>query len=87
MGLVYDSNKAFKIPSAKDLLQPMEVDGESSNCDGEKSLPRKNYVTKELENDAKVPRVKNFKLPNNQITWLTYLMDKYKEDYKVCHNY
>jgi hypothetical protein len=86
MGLAYDSNKALKIPTAKELLQPMEVDGENNNCDNETSLPKKTYITKELENDAKAPRVKNLKLPNNEVTWLTYLMDKYKEDYKVCHN-
>jgi hypothetical protein len=86
MGLAYDSNKALKIPSAKELLQPMEVDEKKSNYDDEMSLPRKSYVTKELENDAKAPRVKNLKLPSNQVTWLTYLMNKYKEDYKVCRN-
>lgn len=83
MGLAYDSNKALKIPSAKELMQPMEVDSESGNCDDEMRLPRKNYVTEELENDAKAPRVKNLKLPNNQVAWLSYLMDKYKEDYKA----
>jgi hypothetical protein len=87
MGLVYDSNKTFKIPTAKELLQPMEVAGENSNCDEEMSAPSKNYVAKELEDDAKAPRAKNFRLPNNQVTWLTYLMDKYDEDYKVCYNY
>jgi hypothetical protein len=87
MGLAYDSNKALKIPSAKELLQPMECDGESSKCGEEMNVPRKNYVARDLEDDAKAPRVKNFRLPNNQVTWLTYLMDKYEEDYKVCYNY
>jgi hypothetical protein len=86
MGLAYDLNKALKIPSAKELLQPMEVDRESSTSHHKMGFPRKCHVSKELENDAKAPRVKNFRLPNNQVTWLTYLMDKYKEDYKVCHN-
>lgn len=85
MGLVYDSNKAFKIPSAKELLQPMEHDGESANHDDEISEHTKIYVAKELEMDAKAPRVKKFRLPNNQVTWLTYLIDKYGEDYKVCY--
>lgn len=84
MGLAYDSNKTLKIPSTKELLQPMECDEETSNCDEELSVPRKNYVAKELEDDAKAPRVKNFRLPNNQVTLLTYFMDKYGEDYKVC---
>ncbi|GFG32631.1 hypothetical protein Cfor_08576, partial [Coptotermes formosanus] len=83
MGLVYDANKALKIPSAKELLQPMEHDGESVGPDNEISQSAKSYVAKELEMDAKVPRVKNFRLPNNQVTWLTYLIDKYGENYKA----
>ena len=83
MGLVYDSNKSLKIPSAKELLQPMEHDVESASQDDKIGQPTKSYVAKELEEDAKAPRVKNFRLPNNQVTWLTYLIDKYGEDYKV----
>ena len=83
MGLVYDSNKALKIPSAKELLQPMEHDGDSASQSNDSSQPTKNYVAKVLEEDAKAPRVKNFRLPNNQVTLLTYLIDKYGEDYKV----
>ncbi|KDR19577.1 hypothetical protein L798_06375 [Zootermopsis nevadensis] len=83
MGLAYDSNKALKIPSSKELLLPMECDGENIKCDEEISVPIKTYVAKGLEEDAKAPRVKNFRLPNNQITWLTYLMDKYEDDYKA----
>ena len=83
MGLVYDSNKALKIPGAKELLQPMELGGESASQDDKISQPTKSYVAKVLEEDAKAPRVKNFRLPNNQVTLLTYLIDKYGEDYKV----
>ena len=82
MGLVYDSNKALKIPLAKELLQPMEL-AESASGDDKISEPTKSYVATVLEQDAKAPRVKNFRLPNNQVTLLTYLIDKYGEDYKV----
>jgi len=85
MGLAYDSNKTLKIPSAKELLQPMEHDGESASQDDKISQPTKSYVAEVLEEDAKAPRVKNFRLPNNQVTWLIYLIDKYGEDYKVCY--
>jgi hypothetical protein len=85
MGLVYDSNKALKIPSAKELLQPMEHDGQSESQEDEVSQPTKSYVATELQTDAKAPRVKNFRLPDNQVTYLTYLIDKYGEDYKVCY--
>jgi hypothetical protein len=86
MGLVYDSNKSLKIPSAKELLlQPVEHDGESASQDDNIGQPTKSYVAEVLEEDAKAPRVKNFRLPNNQVTCLTYLIDKYGEDYKVFH--
>jgi len=85
MGLVYDSNKALRIPGAKELLQPMELDGENARQDDKISQPTKSYVAKVLEEDAKAPRVKNFRLPNNQVTLLIYLIDKYGEDYKVRH--
>ncbi|XP_069705010.1 nucleolar protein 16 [Periplaneta americana] len=82
MGLVYDVNKSLKIPSAKELLKPvLEVTDVSEKQP--KRLPRKEHVAKELEIDAKAPRVKKFRLPNNQVQWLTYLMDKYDEDYKA----
>jgi hypothetical protein len=83
MGLAYDSNKALKIPSARELLQPVAYDGESASQNDNISQPTKSHVAKVLEEDAKAPRVKNFRLPNNQVTLLTYLIDKYGEDYKV----
>jgi hypothetical protein len=85
MGLAYDANKALKIPSAKELLQPMEHDGEKVSKDEDIGQPTKSYVAEKLEVEAKAPRVKNFRLPNNQVTWLVYLIDKYGEDYKVCY--
>jgi hypothetical protein len=85
MGLVYDSNKALKIPSAKELLQPVEHDEEGTSQDDKISQPTKSHVAKVLEEDAKAPRVKNFRLPNNQVKWLMYLIDQYGEDYKVCY--
>jgi hypothetical protein len=61
----------------------MAHDGESVSQEDEISQPTKSYVATELQTDEKVPRVKNFRLPNNQVTYLTYLIDKYGEDYKA----
>lgn len=41
-------------------------------------------VSENLEREAKAPRVKNFKLPTPQVKYLTYLLNKYHDDYKVC---
>lgn len=47
------------------------------------SPPQKTHVALELEAEAKAPRVKKFRLPDNQVRWLTKLIDKYGDDYKV----
>ncbi|PSN50493.1 hypothetical protein C0J52_10725 [Blattella germanica] len=79
MGLSYDVNQTFKIPSAK----AVNLDGqEDMECDV-KSIPTKKHVAEEIEADARAPRVKKFRLPNNQVRWLSYLMDKHGEDYKA----
>lgn len=49
----------------------------------EEKLPQKAFVVEELEKDAKTPRIRQFRLPKGQVQWLTYLLDKYGEDYKV----
>lgn len=47
----------------------------------------KTYVVKNMELEAKAPRKKNFRLPNSQVFWLTKLLDKYGEDYKVLFRF
>ena len=61
----------------------MELDGENASQDDKISQPTKSYVAKVLEKDAKVARVKNFRLSNNRVTLLTHLIDKYGEDCKA----
>ncbi|XP_015184125.1 PREDICTED: nucleolar protein 16 [Polistes dominula] len=92
MGLVYDPNKNLKIPNIKqDLLQQvkekfmengMEVDSDDENEDIKKT-PAKIHVAQALERDAKAPRERRFRLPNGQVEFITYLLDKYGEDYKA----
>lgn len=43
----------------------------------------KKYVVESLEADAHAPRQKMLRLPKGQVNFLTYLIDKYGEDYEV----
>ncbi|XP_076644667.1 nucleolar protein 16 [Halictus rubicundus] len=90
MGLSYDPNETLKIPNAKrelikeakrKVVEPEEaVWQEEEDVDME---PMKAHVVKELEAEAKAPRERLFRLPNSVVNFLTYLMDKYEEDYKA----
>ncbi|BET01723.1 Ribosome biogenesis protein Nop16 [Nesidiocoris tenuis] len=73
MGLTHDANAAIQIPNEKPELM---------SVDQNLSPPQKTHVALELEAEAKAPRVKKFRLPDNQVRWLTKLIDKYGDDYK-----
>uniref|UniRef100_A0A1B6FB25 Nucleolar protein 16 n=1 Tax=Cuerna arida TaxID=1464854 RepID=A0A1B6FB25_9HEMI len=75
MGLAYDANIAQSISSNK-LIKTEHV---KPNERG----PEKLHVVTELEEDAHAPRERRFALPNSQVQWVTYLMDKYGEDYEA----
>ncbi|XP_063231137.1 nucleolar protein 16 [Bacillus rossius redtenbacheri] len=82
MGIVYDPNTTFKIPTTKQLMKPVDVDDVEGN-EEENKVPNKHHVADAIEKEAHAPRVRKFELPNSQVEWLTYLMDKYGEDYKA----
>lgn len=71
MGLVFDVNKEI---GGDDNLG-MDVDCE------ERTAP-KAKIAEELEREANMPREKGYRLPKNQVEYLTYLIDKYGDDYK-----
>lgn len=77
MGLVYNINETIGIPKVQ-LATEEEVQNEPIQ-----NLPKKGHVVKAIEDDAKAPRAKLFRLPKSQVEWITYLMDKYGEDYKA----
>ncbi|KAK9307374.1 hypothetical protein QLX08_002269 [Tetragonisca angustula] len=91
MGLAYNPNDALQIPNTKrELIKEVlkkknENDEDKLQTEEEdvEMVPPKVHVAQELEAEAKVPRRKMFKLPNSQVYFLTYLMDKYGEDYKA----
>lgn len=84
MGLSYDPNETLKIPSNK---QRLKVSITSNNDEWEEepleARPTKSHVVEALEEDARAPRVKMFRLPKSQVEWVTYLMEKYGKDYKA----
>lgn len=74
MGLVYDVNAQIK------------EGGNSSMEVAEQSKPQlfvNTEVIEKLEEEANAPRVKSYRLPKNQVQYITYLMDTYGEDYKA----
>lgn len=89
MGLAYNPNDTLQIPNTKrELIEVLKKKDENDEDklqaeEDIEMIPPKVHVAQELEAEAKAPRKKMFKLPNNQVYFLTYLMDKYGEDYKV----
>lgn len=91
MGLAYDPNDALKIPNLKrehiEKILKQKDDNVDEKLQTEEEdveiAPIKIHVAQQLEAEAKAPRKRKFMLPNSQVYFLTYLMDKYGEDYKV----
>ncbi|XP_003703627.2 nucleolar protein 16 [Megachile rotundata] len=86
MGLAYDPNELLEIASnKKQLVEKFTVDNIENVPTNEdvEMTPVKVHVAEALEAEAKAPRKRVFRLPNNQVQLLTYLMDKYEEDYKA----
>lgn len=91
MGLAYDANKALKIPNSKqEMLEKAKQLAIENEClsdydEGRVTdvCPSKKYVVEQLEADAKAPRKHCLNIPKPQAEFLTYLIKKYGEDYKV----
>lgn len=95
MGLAFDVNKVLGLPNNKRervLMKKKLANGfvEEDNSDAEQapaegSLIRKSkkHVAEGLEQDSKALRESNYKLPNGQVKWISYLMDTYGLNYKL----
>lgn len=86
MGLSYDPNRTITIPNNRSKIKVSLLSNEDEwqeeiIADCTVSQSRK-LVAEVLEQDAKAPRERKFKLPNGQVEWLTYLMKKYKNNFK-----
>lgn len=89
MGLAYNANEVVQIPNTKremleDAKKVIGTDSSSDHEDEDMDVSlEKNYVAEALEAEAKAPRERLLKLPKGQAQFLTYLIKKYGEDYKV----
>lgn len=89
MGLAYDANEALQIPNVKQEMvkeAKRKVAGNEdreSDHENEGMTATKGHVAEKLEAEAKAPRERRFRLPNGQAQFLTYLIQKYGEDYKA----
>lgn len=83
MGLSSDPNKTIPIPNSKPFLKASSHSNEDDQWEEDEVIPPKQRVAEALEQEARAPRVKLFRLPNSQVEWITYLMDKYGTDYKA----
>lgn len=86
MGLSYDPNKKIhNLNTKQEMLKEAvrKVKENSSDEDEMDVTPSKNYVAEKLEAEIKAPKHRRLKLPKQQAQFLTYLIQKYGEDYKV----
>lgn len=87
MGLSFDPNKTLQIPNNKKPFKTSTESNKNNEWQVEEleneTVPKKVYVAQALEQDARATRVKLFRLPKGQVEWITYLMDKYGNDYKA----
>lgn len=87
MGLSSDPNKTIPIPSSSRIVTVSSQSNDNGNWEEtdleNQSVVSKKYIVDALEQEAKAPRAKRFRLPKGQVEWITYLMDKYGTDYKA----
>lgn len=87
MGLVYNVNKTFGMPSYKQhktAINKKIVNGfveEDAKYDGPEKYPKK-FVAERLEGNAKELRASKFRISRNQVKILSHFLDKYQLDYK-----
>lgn len=66
------------------MLKPLIIEESEQDSKLAKSTPPlKAHIADELEAEANAPREKKFQLPSGQVLLLTYLIDKYGDDFKV----
>lgn len=92
IGLAYDPNKVIKIPNAKEerIKYVKKINGFYEEDNDKTVEPRDNteqrpkgFVMTKMEEDANALRQSHFRLPKGIISLLSYMMDKYKLNYKA----
>ena len=88
MGLAYDPNKVIKNKSVKskmvEKLKESRAELKTENGQVESTPVSPAPVVQQLEKEiASMPRKNSFRFPPEQVKFITFMMDKYGEDYKV----
>jgi len=87
MGICYDPNETIAIPNTKDSLRSADVTGDSAKPRSrrrQKNTDAKTtYVVDTLTEKAKKTKPKPKRLPKEVMFWVTYMLDKYGEDYEA----
>nr|CAG4652315.1 EOG090X0IKC [Triops cancriformis] len=89
MGLVFDANKSFPIPTTMSQVPiEREVEEEAqvtpSVIESRKAPTLEQVqVVEKLEGVANAPRRATMKIPNQQVSFVKYMMNKYGDDYEA----
>ncbi|XP_057654286.1 nucleolar protein 16 [Diorhabda carinulata] len=81
MGLSYNPNETIKISNSKaEMKSVLATEGDWTK---ENIAISKAHVVQTLEREAKAPRERKIRLPKGQVERLSYLIEKYGNDYKA----
>lgn len=84
MGIATDPNIAIPVPKTKDLIPGYEREDGDEPMAKMVVLPKtKLHVVKELEDIANQPQEKRMKLPEQDVKYCIYMMEKHGENYKA----
>jgi predicted DNA binding CopG/RHH family protein len=88
MGLVYDANRAIKSRSIKEKmvanLKRIKDDDEGEDEEEPHAQVEESEVVRKLRADvASYEKKNNFRLPAEDVRWVTEMMDKHGDDFKV----
>ena len=84
MGLAHDPNKVLKRPNTKeDMIR--KVRGKLEDEEAEvKEEEETSEVVRELEEEvAKMPKRQTFRFSKEEVRWITGMMDRHGDDFKV----
>ena len=83
MGLAFDPNQTLPVKSLKKAMTEKLMDAEETAKDAPVHDPT---VVRLLEREVEsIPRKSNFRFTPDQVQFITYMMDKHGDNYKVSH--
>ncbi|GAB1610573.1 nucleolar protein 16-like [Argonauta hians] len=89
MGLSFNPNKTLPIPKAKDILGYRSLEAEKMEVGSKKKKPcKKAHVVEGLEEQAKEGGKRPRSMPEEEVKYCVFMMEKYGEDYeKMARDY